>query len=93
MKREIYDTVIVGAGASGITAAISARGAGQSVLVCERLGVAAKKVLASGGGKCNLLNDDLGAGFYGEPAAKLVSSVFGRFGKKDILSFFSSLGL
>jgi hypothetical protein len=93
VKREIYDTVIIGAGASGLAAAISARSAGQSVLVCERLGVVAKKVLATGGGKCNLLNDDLGVKFYGRHAAKLVSSVFGLFGKKDILSFFSSIGL
>jgi predicted Rossmann fold flavoprotein len=93
VKQNTYDTIIIGAGASGIVAGIVAARAGASVLICDRLAHIAKKVLASGGGKCNLLNDRLSAEFYQPAARSLVETVFGRFGKQKILAFFESLGL
>jgi predicted Rossmann fold flavoprotein len=89
MKR--ISTLIIGGGAAGIVAAISARRKGDTVLICEkRLG---KKILISGNGRCNLLNDDVSEGKYKNYAGKLVKSVFSKFGKDDIVSFFNKLGL
>ena len=53
MKKKI---VIVGAGASGLTAAIFAARAGGEVIVLEQMKRPALKVIASGGGHCNVTN-------------------------------------
>lgn len=88
-----FDVVVIGGGASGIVAAIAARRSGESVLVCDRLPQIGKKILASGGGRCNLLNQKLDEPYYNKAAAKLVKTVFKQFGKDDILKFFKQLGL
>ena len=91
--KNIYDTVVVGGGAAGICAAISAAKRGRSVLICEKTARTGKKILASGDGRCNLLNDNMDAGFFNINARNLVSTVFSKFGKKEILAFFRELGL
>ena len=52
----IYDTIIIGAGAAGLMCAITAGRRGRKVLVLERSTKAGKKILMSGGGKCNFTN-------------------------------------
>jgi len=47
--------VIVGAGAAGILAAIFAAGSGRKVLLLERSRDGGRKILISGGGRCNIL--------------------------------------
>ena len=84
---------VLGGGAAGIVAAISAKRAGSSVVICERLPRLGKKILASGNGRCNLLNENLSDSFYNPASRSLVRSVFSKFGKNDILNFFKSLGL
>jgi predicted Rossmann fold flavoprotein len=84
---------VIGGGGAGILAAIAAARKGAEVLVAERMSLLGKKVLASGAGRCNLLNETLDASFYNEEAAAIVDRTFRRFGKEDILSFFRELGL
>ena len=88
-----FDIAIIGGGAAGISSAIGARRQGASVTLCERMGRLGKKILASGNGRCNLLNDELNESYYNPAAEGLVRSVFSRFGKADILDFFKGLGL
>lgn len=90
---EKKSVVIIGGGGAGILAAISAARKGADVLIAERMALLGKKVLASGAGRCNLLNETLNASFYNPEAAAIVEQVFSRFGKEDILSFFRELGL
>jgi predicted Rossmann fold flavoprotein len=52
-----------------------------------------KKILASGDGRCNLLNENFNESFYNPDARGLVKSVFDQTGKTEILDFFKSLGL
>src|SRR3954464_12361740 len=54
MKR--YDVVILGAGAAGLMCAMEAGKRGRSVAVLERAGRIGKKILISGGGRCNFTN-------------------------------------
>jgi hypothetical protein len=50
-----YTIVVVGAGAAGTMAAIFAAGEGRSVLLLERTPNGGRKILISGGGRCNVL--------------------------------------
>ena len=51
-----YDVIIVGAGASGMMAAITAASHHKKVLLLERMDKLGKKILATGNGRCNLSN-------------------------------------
>ena len=50
------DIIVVGAGASGLAAAFAASQRGQRVIVLERNDTPAKKLLATGNGRCNFSN-------------------------------------
>ncbi|MDD5702720.1 MAG: aminoacetone oxidase family FAD-binding enzyme [Dehalococcoidales bacterium] len=90
---EKYSTVIIGGGAAGICAAISRSRQQESVIICEKTGQLGKKILATGNGRCNLLNENLDESYYNPGARGLVRSVFARYGKSAILGFFKGLGL
>lgn len=51
-----HDIIIIGAGAAGLMCAITAANRGRSVLVLERSNKVGKKILMSGGGRCNFTN-------------------------------------
>jgi predicted Rossmann fold flavoprotein len=56
------DVVIIGAGAAGLMCALTAGARGRRVLVVDSSNKAGKKILMSGGGRCNFTN------MYAEPA-------------------------
>ncbi len=51
-----YDVIVVGGGAAGLMCAITAGQRGRKVLVLERANKVGKKILLSGGGRCNFTN-------------------------------------
>jgi predicted Rossmann fold flavoprotein len=51
-----YDTIILGAGAAGLMCAITAGQRGRRVLILDRSNKVGKKILMSGGGRCNFTN-------------------------------------
>jgi predicted Rossmann fold flavoprotein len=87
------EVAVIGAGAAGLAAAISAARRGAAVTVLERLPSAGKKLLATGGGRCNLLNARLSASAFTATDPTLVASVLGRFDGREIRHFFEGLGL
>jgi predicted Rossmann fold flavoprotein len=54
--NKTYDVIILGAGAAGLMCAIEAGKRGRSVLLLERADRIGKKILISGGGRCNFTN-------------------------------------
>ena len=58
MKHDptLYDVIILGAGAAGLFCAFTAAQRGRKVLVLEKSNKVGKKILMSGGGKCNFTN-------------------------------------
>ena len=87
------DVTVVGGGAAGLTAAISAARRGAAVDLCERLPRLGKKILATGGGRCNLSNEGLSPAAFTSTSRALVASVLARFGRDDISRYFKGLGL
>ena len=87
----VFDIAIIGGGASGLAAAIAAGRAGAHVLVIERDVEAGLPLLATGNGRCNLSNENLGSAHYLHPS--IASRVMGSTPERDIADFFASLGL
>ena len=93
MKRKIYDAAIIGAGASGLMAAITAARRGRDVILLEHMDQAGKKILSTGNGKCNYtnLNQSEDAYYCEDPA--FVHTVLSRFSCADTIRFFEELGI
>ena len=51
-----FDVIVIGAGAAGLMCALTAGGRGRSVLLLDHADEAGKKILISGGGRCNFTN-------------------------------------
>ena len=65
-------TVIIGGGPAGMAAAIAAARRGEDTLLVERLDRVGKKLLATGNGRCNLMNRSAPAYPGGETFARQV---------------------
>lgn len=92
MKKE-FDTVVVGGGASGLTAAIFAARGGCSVLVLEQKDKLGKKIYATGNGKCNFTNKDWQASYFRGSDFSLAEPVLRSFALEDTLAFFKEIGV
>lgn len=86
-----YDVLVIGGGASGLAAAITAARAGKSVCIVERDVACGLKLLATGNGRCNLSNESIDQQRYNHPA--FVESVMGPRPEQELMGFFSSLGI
>ncbi len=60
----LKDVIIIGASASGLMCAIEAGKRGRKVLVLDHANKAGKKILMSGGGRCNFTNMAVDADHY-----------------------------
>ena len=90
MKRKV---AVVGGGASGMMAAISAAGEGAEVTLFEKNDRVGQKILATGNGKCNFSNKVMSADcFYGTGSVQ-VEKYLQRFGTADTIHFFEQLGM
>ncbi|MFP3155447.1 NAD(P)/FAD-dependent oxidoreductase [Lachnospiraceae bacterium ZAX-1] len=88
-----YDVIVVGAGASGLMAAISAARTGAKVAILEHMEQPGKKILSTGNGKCNFTNQEQGAKFYRGNNPAFVLPIFDQFGLLDTLAFFKQIGI
>ena len=71
-----YDVVVIGAGAAGLMCALSAGYAGRRVLVVDHANKAGKKILMSGGGRCNFTNlNSTPANFFSDNPAFCISAL------------------
>lgn len=90
--KKQYDLLIIGAGASGMMAAITAARNNKKVLVVEKLDKVGKKLLATGNGKCNFTNDKMSVDCFGGNQA-FISNILEQFSVSDCLEFFHSIGI
>lgn len=85
--------VIIGAGASGLTAAISAAKNGNEVTVLELKDIPGKKIYATGNGKCNITNDRMDVSCYNSDDKLFVERLISKYQTRDIIEFFEDLGI
>ena len=93
---DIYDVVVVGGGPSGMMAAARAGARGKRVLLVEKNTVLGKKLLITGGGRCNVTNNTpdvrtLVAKY--KDAGKFLFSAFSQHSVTDTVTYFSGLGV
>lgn len=84
---------IVGAGAAGLMAAITAAGQGAEVTLLERGDRVGRKILVTGNGKCNLGNQNLGIEHYYGKQPEWILRCLNRFSTRDTITFFNGLGM
>ena len=88
------DIAIIGAGAAGMAAAITAAASGTNrVLLLERQSRVGKKLLATGNGRCNLSNWNAGPSHYHGADGEFVRHALEAFPVQSTLDFFQTLGL
>lgn len=85
-------TIVIGAGASGLVAAIAAANAGSSVTVIEHNKQVGKKILITGNGRCNITNENMDEHkFYGD--SSFIEKVLEAYSSDDIRNFFENIGI
>ena len=92
VKDRFWDVLIVGAGASGIMAAVTAAKRGRSVLLMDRMNRIGKKLLATGNGRCNYTNAHMDAGCYHGDQA-FISRILDSFSHRDCVEYFRGIGI
>ena len=88
-----YDIAVIGAGACGMTAAITAARQGASVCLIEGGARVGSKILKTGNGRCNLSHAPIDGTEYGGSGGERISGFLERFGVDETLDFFRSAGL
>lgn len=91
MKR--FDVIIIGAGAAGIMCAIQAGQRGRSVLLLEKSKKAGRKILISGGGRCNFTNLYTNADAYLSHNPHFCKSALSRYTQWDFIGLLEKHGL
>lgn len=93
---KIWDAVVIGGGPAGMMAAGRLAERGTSVILIEKNEKLGKKLLITGGGRCNMTNNELDVRKFLEKfkdSAKFLFSTFSQFSVKETLDFFHDRGL
>ncbi len=88
-----WDVAVVGAGAAGLMAAITAARAGGKVLLLDGREKIGAKILMSGGTRCNVTNDNVTERDFHSEQIKIVRSVLASFRAEQARDFFEKLGV
>jgi predicted Rossmann fold flavoprotein len=80
------DVIIIGAGASGLMCAIEAGKRGRKVIVLDHANKAGKKILMSGGGRCNFTNYSIDPGNFISNNPHFCKSALCRYTQWDFLA-------
>ncbi len=91
-----YDLVVIGGGPAGLMAAGVAAEKGANVLVIEKNEILGKKLLMTGGGRCNLTNAEFDTRIFLNKFGKNRDALFSPmtvFGVKDTINYFNKIGL
>ena len=83
---ESYDVLVIGAGAAGLMCAIRAGQRGRRVLLLDHADEPGKKILISGGGRCNFTNRDIRPERFISANPHFARSALSRYTARDFLA-------
>ena len=89
-KRQV---IIVGGGASGLTAGIMAARNGAAVTILEQNEKPGRKICVTGNGRCNLTNQDMSWKYFHGEHPEFAKKILAQFSLEDTLRFFDELGI
>ena len=87
------DIVVAGAGAAGLVAGIAAAERGSSVVILDSRAKIGAKILAAGGGRCNVTNEYVAPSCFNGGPERFTGRVLRAFGLDATLRFFESIGV
>ena len=90
-----YQLIVIGSGAAGMMAAITAAREGKKVLLLEKLSKIGAKLKATGGGRCNLTNtldNEVFMQHFGRDG-RFMSPALEALDHKSLMAFFSDIGV
>ena len=93
MKAHSYDAIILGAGGAGLMCAAIAGQRGKRVLLIDHAEAAGKKILISGGGRCNFTNVHSAADRYLSANPHYMKSALGRYRPQDFIALVDAHGI
>ena len=88
-----YDVIVLGAGAAGLFSAITAAKKNKRVLVIEKSNKAGKKILMSGGGKCNFTNHFVNPDNFISKNEHFCKSALSSYSPQDFIDLVDSYGI
>lgn len=88
-----FDVIIIGAGAAGLMCAAQAGKRGRNVLVIDHAKKPGRKILISGGGRCNFTNYDVSADNYLCSNPHFVKSALSQYSNWDFIALVSQYGI
>lgn len=88
-----YDAIVLGAGAAGLMCALTAGGRGRRVLVLDHAEAAGKKILISGGGRCNFTNLGTTADRFLSANPHFCRAALARYQPTDFLALVEKHGI
>ena len=89
----IYDICVIGAGASGMMAALAGAMSGAKVCLLEAKDRVGTKILKTGNGRCNLSHSPISGDEYAGTGKNRINRYLDQFGVSDTLDFFKHIGL
>ena len=89
----IFDVIVIGGGAAGLMCAITAAKRGRSVLVIDASNKVGKKILMSGGGRCNFTNMEVTPDNYICANRHFVKSALTRYSNWDFIAMVLEYGI
>ncbi len=93
MTQVAFDVVVVGAGAAGMMCAATAGQRGRRVLLLDHAGEPGKKILISGGGRCNFTNTGTVPERFFSANPHFARSALARYTPEDFLALVARHGI
>ncbi|HEX7856724.1 MAG TPA: NAD(P)/FAD-dependent oxidoreductase [Sphingobium sp.] len=87
------DAIVLGAGAAGMMCAATAGQLGKRILLVDHADAPGKKILISGGGRCNFTNIHTAADRYLSTNPHFAKSALGRYTAQDFLALVEDYGI
>ena len=85
--------VIIGAGVSGLITAINSKNKDNEIIVLEKNSDAGKKILVTGNGRCNFLNEDYSKNHFHSLIKNDIDKIINEDNKNRVLKFIKDLGV